>query len=119
MAYRCMRSVGRTWARSYFDRGCHSEENQHLIQVFERKQTCRKQLPILDGRTVGRVAVGAGSAAQRPRAAGYGLSHIPIHYADKAQTEREARDMHSLDGASSAIGMGHSSRNGAKQRFGL
>jgi len=28
---------------------------------------------------------------QRPGAAGYGLSHIPIHYAHKSETEREAR----------------------------
>jgi len=31
---------------------------------------------------------------------GYGVSHIPMHYADKAQ-----------DGAHSATDMGHSSRN--------
>jgi len=51
---------------------------------------------------------GAGWAGllQQPRGAGYGLSHIPTHYADKSETER---DMHSRDGAHSAIGMGHSS----------
>jgi len=52
-------------------------------------------------------AASAGWAAlQRPRAVGYGLSHIPIHYEDKSETKR---DMYSWDGARSAIGMGHSS----------
>jgi len=37
-------------------------------------------------------AAGAGWAAlQRPKAAGYGFSHIPIHYADKSEMERKAR----------------------------
>jgi len=37
-------------------------------------------------------------------------AHIPIHYGGKSEMERSAkRDMHSRDGARSAIGMGHSS----------
>jgi len=53
---------------------------------------------------VGRAADGAdgvGRPADESTAQpGYGLSHNQIHYADKAR-----------DGARSAIGMGHSSRN--------
>jgi len=79
-----LRSVSTSWAGSYFDRG------DHFIRSFQRKKLAVNRSE-LDGRTVGRATAGAGWAAQQPRAAGYGLSHIPTHYADKAETEREAR----------------------------
>jgi len=43
LACRCMLTVCRTRARSFVDRGHRWEENQHFIQVFERKQTRHKQ----------------------------------------------------------------------------
>jgi len=48
------------------------------------------------------------TAAESTAQPSYGLSHIPIHNVDKDQ-----------DGARSAIGMGHSSRNLATLGFGL
>jgi len=70
-----------TAAGSFVDRSYRCEENQHCIQVFERKQTCRKQFRTLDGWTVGRAVDGArpsnGESTVQP---GYRLSHIPIRY---------------------------------------
>jgi len=59
-------SMCRTTTGSYVDRSNHCEENQHFIQVFERKQTCHKQLRALDGRL--RSGRCSGPAAQQPRA---------------------------------------------------
>jgi len=61
-------SLCRSWVGSFVDRSHRCEEN-HFIQVFERKQTCRKQLWTLDGRTVGRAADGARPPSDREHGA--------------------------------------------------
>ena len=60
---------------------------------------------------------GAGwDTLQWPRAAGYALSHLPIHYAHKCKTEREAWYVFT---GWSTTGTGHWSWNRAKQGFSL
>jgi len=95
LAWRRMSSVCRTTVGSFVDRSHRCEENQHFIQVFECKQTCRKQTRSAIFRTLCRVAPTV-------------LTYSVTMGAGKIQDRVRSAICIQLDGVRSVVGMGYS-----------